>query len=602
MPKSKLKPVVPGQNWSPARGKVGPLAKAPTGIAGLDVITAGGLPRGRPTLVAGGAGCGKTLLGLKFLLHGAVDYGEPGVFVAFEETEQELIQNIASLGFDLQDLIKRQLILVEYIHVEPSEIEETGEYDLDGLFIRLGMAIDAIGARRVVLDTLEVLFGGFTNMGLLRSELRRLFRWLKQRGLTVILTGERGEGMITRHGLEEYVSDCVILLDHRVVEDVSTRRIRVVKYRGSAHGTNEYPFLIDEHGLSVLPITAMGLQHEASAERVSSGVPALDEMLGGQGYYRGSTVLVSGTAGSGKSSLAAHFADAAARRGERCLYFAFEESPSQITRNMRSIGLDLDRQVRQGRLLFQAVRPTHYGLEMHLAVMHRAIEDFGPQVIVVDPITNLMSVGTANEVRSTLTRLIDYLKMKGITAVFTSLTTESAFLEHTEVGISSLIDTWLVLRALDAGSERNRGLTVVKSRGMAHSNQLREFRLSEHGLQLVEVYVGEGGLLTGAARAAQEAQRRADLLRQSQEFERQQRALERKRAVLEAQIAALRAEFEAESGEASRLQDEETRRVQMQAAGLAEVARLRWAEPSPGAAGGSDEQPGAAPARDGRGR
>jgi circadian clock protein KaiC len=352
------------------------------------------------------------------------------------------------------------------------------------------MAIDAIGARRVTLDTLEVLFGGFSNMNILRSELRRLFRWLKQRGVTVILTAERGDGTFTRHGLEEYVSDCVILLDHRVIDQVSTRRIRVVKYRGSAHGTNEYPFLIDARGISVMPITAMGLRHPASTERVSSGVPELDRMLGGKGYYRGSTVLISGTAGAGKSSLAALFADAAGQRGERCLYLAFEESPDQIMRNMRSIGIDLRRRVNQGRLRFHAVRPTHYGLEMHLAVIQREIEDYQPQAVVVDPITNLVNVASQRDVRATLSRLIDHLKSKRITGLFTSLTSDSAFLENTDVGVSSLVDTWLVLKSLDAGSERNRGLSVVKSRGMAHSNQMREFRLTSRGFELDEAYVG----------------------------------------------------------------------------------------------------------------
>ena len=575
--RSKLKSAVLNQKLSPSAARVRPLAKALTGIAGLDEITGGGLPRGRPTLVCGGAGCGKTLLGLEFLLRGANDYSEPGVFVAFEETEAELIQNVASLGFDLQDLIARKLFLVEYIHVERAEIEETGDYDLEGLFIRLGMAIDAIGAKRMVLDTLEVLFSGFSNMAIMRNELRRLFRWLKQRGVTVILTAERGDGTFTRQGLEEYVSDCVILLDHSVVDLVATRRIRVVKYRGSAHGTNEFPFLIDEHGLSVLPITALGLEHQASDERVSSGVPALDDMLGGQGYYRGASILVSGTAGAGKSSLAAHFADAAAKRGERCLYFAFEESPSQITRNMRSIGVDLERRMRQGLLRFHAARATHYGLEMHLAVIHRAIEAFQPQVVVVDPITNLIRAGTMGEALSTLTRLIDYLKTKGITALFTSLTAGGAFVEHTDVGVSSLIDTWLILRALDTGGERNRGLSVVKSRGMAHSNQLREFRLTDHGLELVEVYTGPGGVLTGAARAAQETQERATAAQRAQVFESQQRALERKRLALEAQIAALRAEFEAESEDAARLLNEEAQRTQHEEAGRAVVARLRWA-------------------------
>jgi circadian clock protein KaiC len=573
MPVAKTKPR-PAAHKPPVRS----LPKAPSGITGLDSITGGGLPRGRSTLVCGGAGCGKTLLALEFLLRGAQQYGEPGLFVAFEETEQELVQNAASLGFDLRDLIARQLLLVEYIQVERSDFEVSGDYDLEGLFIRLGLAIKTIGAKRVALDTLEALFSGFPNPGILRGELLRLFHWLKQRGQTVVLTAERGDGSFTRHGLEEYVSDCVILLDHRVVEQVSTRRIRVVKYRGSAHGTNEYPFLIDEQGLSVLPITDIGLKHKVSRERLSSGVPALDAMLGGQGYYRGSTVLVSGTAGTGKSSLAATFAAAAARRGERCLYFAFEESPSQITRNMRSIGLDLERPVQRGLLRFEAVRPTHYGLEMHLVRMHRAIAEFQPQVVVIDPISNLMAVGSPTEVRATLTRLIDMLKTANITGLLTSLNEGGEARQETAVGISSLIDTWLLLHTLDNVGERNRALLVVKSRGMPHSNQLREYQLTEKGVHLADVYVGSGGMLAGAARAAQETQERSAAEQQAQAFDTQQRLLERKRAALEAQIAALRAEFAAESDESGRLLTSETRRVQQAADNRAQQARLRWAD------------------------
>jgi circadian clock protein KaiC len=568
MPNRKPKPT--------PNGRLKPLPKAPTGMDGLDTITLGGLPRGRPTLVAGGAGCGKTLLGLEFLLRGALEFGEPGVFVAFEETEADLIQNVASLGFDLRDLIERKLLLVEYIHVERSEIEETGDYDLEGLFIRLGLAVDAIGAKRVVLDTLEVIFSGFTNQAILRNELRRLFRWLKQRSLTVILTAERGEGAYTRHGLEEYVSDCVILLDHRVVNQVSTRRIRVVKYRGSAHGTNEYPFLIDEHGLSVLPITAVSLQHKAVNERVSSGVPALDDMLGGKGYYRGSSILISGTAGAGKSSLAGSFAAAAAQRGERVLYFGFEESPDQIVRNMSSIGLNLERARQRGLLRIHSVRPTHFGLDMHLAVMQRLIEEFEPRVVIADPLSSLLNVGSAGEVNAILVRLLDNLKTHGVTALFTSLTGEGAFQEHTEVNISSLIDTWLVLRVIESAGERNRGLMVVKSRGMAHSNQMREYRLTNAGVQLMEVYTGAGGVLTGAARAAQETQELAAAMMQREEYDRQQRAVERRREALEAQIAVLRAQFEAETEEAAFASSELALRVEAAEAGRATQSQMRW--------------------------
>jgi circadian clock protein KaiC len=540
------------------------LAKSPTGIQGLDEITGGGLPEGRTTLVCGGAGCGKTLLAMEFLVRGATRFNEPGVFMAFEETAKDLTQNVASLGFDLKDLVAHKKLVLDHVYIERSEIEETGEYDLEGLFIRLGQAIDAVRAKRVVLDTIESLFAGLPNPLILRAELRRLFRWLKAKGVTAVITGERGKESLTRQGLEEYVSDCVIALDHRVTEQVSSRRLRVVKYRGSTHGTNEYPFLIDEDGISVLPITSLCLQGAASTQRVPTGVARLDALLGGAGYYRGSSVLVSGTAGTGKSSLAAHFAEAACRRGERALFFAFEESPDQIMRNMRSIGIDLQPWVQKGLLQFQANRPTFTGLEMHLAMMHKAINAFKPRVVIVDPLNSFVIGNNENEVKSMLMRLADFLKMKQITCLFTSLTTSGGVLEQSEVAISSLIDTWLLLRDIEICGERNRGLYILKSRGMAHSNQIREFLLTDHGVQLRDVYVGASGVLTGSARLAQEAQEQAGKLTRKQDTERRQLELERRRKALEGQIAALRAEFEAQEIETmSIVRQEQVRGAQL---------------------------------------
>jgi circadian clock protein KaiC len=526
------------------------LPKAPTGIQGLDEITGGGLPKGRPTLVCGSAGCGKTLLAMEFLVRGATQFNEPGVFMAFEETSKDLIQNVASLGFDLKDLIARKKMVLDFVYIERSEIEETGEYDLEGLFIRLGHAIDSIGAKRVVLDTIESLFSGLPNPLILRAELRRLFRWLKTKGVTAIITGERGEGTLTRQGLEEYVSDCVIVLDQRANEQVSSRRLRVVKYRGSTHGTNEYPFLIDENGISVLPVTSLGLQQIASTRRIPTGITRLDAMMGGAGYYRGSSVLISGTAGTGKTSLAAHFVTAACRRGERALYFAFEESPSQIIRNMRSIGIDLQLWVKKGLLQFQANRPTFAGLEMHLTMMHKAINTFKPQVVIVDPLNSFITGNNEIEVKAMLMRLVDFLKMNRITGFFTNLTSGGSALEQTDIAISSLIDTWLLLRSIEIGGERNRGLYILKSRGMAHSNQIREFLLTDHGMELRDVYVGPSGVLTGSARLTQEAQEQAARTMHEQEVERQKLDLERKRRVVEAQITVMRAEFESQQAEA----------------------------------------------------
>jgi circadian clock protein KaiC len=525
------------------------LEKAPTGIDGLDAITGGGLPRGRPTLITGGPGCGKTLFSMECLVRGATKYGEPGLFVAFEENEAELTQNVAALGFDLETLTSRRLLSLDFVRAERSEIHETGDYDLEGLFLRLGHAIDRIKAKRVVLDTIEALFSAIPNEQILRAELRRLFRWLKDRGVTAIVTAERAAGELTRHGLEEYVSDCVILLDHRVIDQVSTRRLRVVKYRGSAHGTNEYPFLIDRTGFTVLPITALGLDHEVSTERMPTGIAGLDAMLGGRGLYRGSSVLISGTPGTGKSSITAHVIDAACARGERCLYFPFEESRQQIIRNMRSIGINLSRWVSRGLLRFHPSRPYLRGLETHLAMMHKQIIEFDPRVVAVDPLTNLTDIGSQPEIRAMLTRMVDFLKARGITAIYTSLTAESDHPEQSEVGISSLMDTWILVRNMESNGERNRGLYILKSRGMPHSNHIREFFLTDRGAQLQPVYLGPEGILTGTARMVQQKRDQAEAIARKNTAERKRQELADKRRAMEAQVALLRAQFETEATE-----------------------------------------------------
>ncbi len=522
------------------------IEKCATGIIGLDQITGGGLPKGRPTLLCGTAGCGKTVLAMEFLVRGATEFNEPGVFMAFEETDKELTENVASMGFDLHALCARQKLFLDYVRVERSEIEETGDYDLEGLFIRLESAINAVGAKRVVLDTIESLFAGFSNTNILRSELRRLFRWLKTKGVTAVITAETGDGKLTRQGIEEYVADCVILLDHRVEEQSSIRRLRVIKYRGTMHGTSEYPFLIGETGLSVLPLSSLKLEHKAPTQRVSTGVPRLDTMLGGKGYYRGTSVLVSGGAGTGKSSLAAHFVRAACQRGERALYMASEQSTDEVVRNMRSIGVDLEQWIKRGLLRFYAARPGTFGLEKHLVTIHDVTTAFNPKVVVIDPITNFASTGTYSEVKSMVTRLIDLFKSHQITAMFTSLTSGDSSPEMSEVGVSSQMDAWLLLRNLECNGERNRGLYVLKARGMAHSNQIREFVLTDHGVQLLDVYVGPSGLLTGSARVAQEAREQAEAVERKQQLQRRNVELKHKRDQLEAQIARMRAEFELE--------------------------------------------------------
>jgi circadian clock protein KaiC len=551
------------------------LEKALTGITGFDQITNGGLPKGRPTIVCGGPGCGKTMFAMEFLVRGATEFNEPGVLMTFEETGDEMTKNVSSLGFDLKALAARKKLIMDYVKIEPAEIQETGAYDLEGLFVRLQYAVDRIGAKRVVLDTLEAVFSGFANSGMLRAEIRRLFRWLKDRGLTTVVTAERGDGSLTRYGLEEYVSDCVIFLDHRVNEQVSTRRMRIIKYRGTSHGADEYPFLIDEEGFSVLPSTSLRLNHQVSNQRVSSGVADLDVMLEGKGFYKGSSILVSGTAGSGKSTLAAHLAARTCEDGKRCLYVAFEESADQATRNMRSVGLDLSKHLKKGLLRFEAWRPTQSGLEMHLLQIHKLIESFKPEVVVIDPISNLM-IGNDYEVRSMLMRLIDFLKMRQITAMFTALIAGSQKdFEQTEVGVSSLTDTWILVRDLELNGERNRCVYVLKSRGMAHSNQVREFVLSRRGIRLLPVYVGAGTVLTGSARLSQEARETADAMARQQTAEEKLRSRDRRRKAVEAQIAALRAELSVDETESNLLASEELKNEQRLEQDIVDRSALR---------------------------
>jgi len=529
------------------------LKKVPTGVTGFDEITGGGVPAGRPTLICGSAGCGKSLFAMEFLVRGAIEFGEPGVLMTFEESAGDIEKNVASLGFNVANLIAKKKLVIDHVRVDRNEIEENGEYDLEGLFIRLGHAIDTIGAKRVVLDTIETLFAGLTNQAILRSELRRLFGWLKERGMTTIITGERGDGALTRQGLEEYVSDCVVLLDHRVNGQISTRRLRVVKYRGSTHGTNEYPFLIDEQGISVLPLTVSSMDYDVSTERIPTGIPELDEMLGGKGFYRGSTILLSGTAGTGKTSMAAHLAEETCRGGERCMYFSFEESPAQILRNMRVIGIDLAPHVKKGWLQFHSTRPTVHGLEMHLVRMHKMIEQFKPAVVVVDPVSNLQSAGNLDDSTNMLIRLIDFLRKKHITAFLISLSTGGKALETTEEGLSSMVDTWFLLRDIETGGERNRLIYVLKSRGMAHSNQVREFLITSKGIKLEEAYLGAAGVLTGSARLSQEARERTEQQMAQEELQRKKLALAHRRKMMEAQIETLRAGYKTEAEEFERI-------------------------------------------------
>ena len=551
------------------------LAKAPTGIKGLDDVTLGGLPQGRPTLLCGAAGCGKTLVAMTFLVNGATQFGETGVFMSFEERAEDLASNVASLGYDVDGLVADKRLVIDHVRIEPAEIEVSGEFDFEPLFVRLGYAIDQVGARRVVLDTIEALFSGFKDQAVLRAEIRRLFSWLKDRGVTAVITGERGDGQLTRYGIEEYVSDCVILLDNRVYDQVTTRRLRIVKYRGSSHGTNEYPFLIDDRGVSVMPITSAGLQHRISSDVVPTGVPDLDAMFGLGGFYRGSSILLSGLAGTGKSTFSAWFANAVCSRGERCLYFAFEESPDQIVRNMRSAGIDLQKHVESGLLLFESARPSLYGLEMHLTRMHRDIVEFKPAAVVVDPISAFR--GVQSEIHGTLLRLADICKERGVTAFFTSLSLASDHTSEADRGVSSLMDTWISLTDVEASGERNRVMFVLKARGMSHSNQMREYLLTGSGIRLIEPYIGAEGVLTGSARQAQEARERDAAGDRAEATRRRTRELDRRRASIERQIAELRAGMEAEENEFAMLASQEAGREDALTADRAAMAAKRSA-------------------------
>jgi len=551
------------------------LQKTPTGITGLDEITNGGLPKGRPTLLCGDAGSGKTVFSLEFIIKGAMEFNEPGVFVAFEEKSQELAINVASLGFDLNKLIEDKKVRVDHVQIDRSEIEETGEYDLEGLFIRLGYAIDSIGAKRVVLDTIENLFSGLNNHAILRAELRRLFTWLKDKGVTAVITGEKGEGKLTRQGLEEYVSDCVIFLDHRIQNQISTRRLRIVKYRGSVHGTNEYPFLIDEEGISVLPVTSLQLSNEVSSQRVSSGIPSLDEMLGGKGFFKGGSVLVSGTAGSGKTSISASFANAACLRKERCLFFAFEESPQQIIRNMRSINIDLEKYVKSGLLKFSASRPTLYGLEMHLVVIYKLIRQFKPKVVIMDPITNLVTVGDPADVKSILIRLLDFLQKEQITVMFTALTLNGNRQSQTDEEVSSLVDVWISLQDIEYNGERNHSIYILKSRGMKNSNQVREFVITNDGIHIAEVVLGPEGVLVGSAKIAYQLEKATNDALREEELKRKNKEIEARKRVLEEKILTLRSEFELAKDELNRTYTERELRREITEKNREKLIRIR---------------------------
>ncbi|MBA3285861.1 MAG: circadian clock protein KaiC [Nitrosopumilus sp.] len=555
-----------------------PLKKCPTGIIGLDEITFGGLPKNRCTLICGGAGSGKSIFGIEFVIRGAEFYKEPGLFVAFEENEEELNQNITSLGFNIKELIDSNLLVLDYVHIDRAEFKEIGSYNLDGLFIRLSDSIDRFKIKRVVLDTIEVLFGNFTNEIILRSELQRLFRWFKEKNVTVVVTAEQGVNTFSRYGLEEYVADCVILLDNRMHQQISTRRLRVAKYRGSSHGNNEYPFIINDSGISIIAITSIKLDYPVSNKHVSSGIKQLDTMFGDKGFYSGSSILVSGAAGNGKTSIAASFSNGTCELGKKCFYFTLDESVDQIIRNMNSIGIDLSQWINKDLLRFHAINPYTAGLEAHLADIQRLTNEFNPSVVIIDPIANLKILGPLNEVQGILSILVNFFKNKQITTMFTSLVPEEKFGYVVEEGISNLMDTWVFLQYIHGEGERNRGISILKSRGMSHSNQLREVILSDKGIHLQNVYIGQDKVLAGSARLVQATKLEIENSNRESELKHRERQIEITRKSLEAQISALHETLEDAKEEAIHLNEQKGNIYKLLEESRIEISKMRMAD------------------------
>ncbi|WP_240236172.1 circadian clock protein KaiC [Nocardioides sp. CFH 31398] len=549
------------------------LEKAATGIEGFDDITFGGLPRARATIVTGAAGSGKSMFGVEFLAQGARAYGEPGVLLSFEETADELVANAASIGVDLRAMADEGTLVVDSAAGDLDDLVQSGAFDLEGLLLRLAAAIDAVGARRVVLDTVETLFSTLPDETTVRREFARLLRWLKERDLTVVVTAERGQqGRLTRHGIEEYVSDCVVVLDHRVEDEVATRRMRVAKYRGSPHGTNEFPFLISGRGLVVMPLHHDELT-EVSEERVSLGIPELDTMVGG-GVFRGSTIMISGSAGTGKTSIAACAADAACRRGEKALFLSFEEPSGQVVRNMRSIGLDLQHWIDKGLLVVQHMRPAITGLEAHLASLHMILDEHPAEVVVLDAVASLSRGVASYASASAVARDIAMLRLRGATTVLTALAGTHDD-PHTDVSASSLVDAWLLVRNVENDGERNRLLMTIKNRGSFHSNQVREFLLTDDGPRLVDVFVGPDGVLTGSAREQQEARDASTEDARRRDQERRRASIERRREEVEAQIATLRRQLEDELADFADVDDSAADEAADRAAERADSAARR---------------------------
>ena len=460
------------------------LPKSLTGIQGLDDITYGGIPQNRPTLLVGSIGTGKTIFAMEYIINGITMFNEPGVFMTFEEQTDELQINVTSMGYNLSKLIADNKIYLEHLHIDHREIQATGKYDIEGLFIRIEMAIEKVKAKRIVLDALDTLFIGLDSQ-ILRSEIKRLFFWLKEKKVTAIITSEVGDIFLTRLGFEEVVADCVIELNNRLNNQISTRRLRIVKYRGSYHSTNEYPFMIDHKGITIFPIISEAPQIIVSNERISSGIKQIDEMLDGRGFYVGSSILVSGSAGTGKSSIAASFIKDVCEKKGTALYCAFEEAPNQIKRNMASIGIFLEPYEKSGNLHFYYSRPTLQTLELHFIAIKKLIKQINPSVVILDPITNLMIENINSDIRTMLTRFVDYLKMEQITVLLTAtLTVSSLELIQSNEGISSMVDTCIMIQEKNIIDSRRRTLYIMKSRGICNSKKEVEFIITSEGISI----------------------------------------------------------------------------------------------------------------------
>ena len=517
-----------------------------TGVKGLDDVLGGGIPQGHAMLLVGKPGTGKSILSMEYLLHGIELHKENGVYISFEESEKQIISNAASFGWKFEEMVKKNKLAISYIDMQPEQMRTVGDYDLSALILRVKGAIKKVNARRVVIDGINNLLSTFDDERIIRSDLLRLIREIKEVNATIFITGERGHDSWSKMGFEEYLADGLMHLDNRTDGNYQTREIQVVKCRGINHYTGKSPFIINSEGMSIRPLITADFDYKVLKSRVSTGIADIDNMLGGKGLYRGSTVYITGPSGAGKTSISSSFANGACSRGERALFLAFEESSDQIIRNMKSIGLSLDKWVNEKLLYFYTARATTNSLEGHLDNIMTMVREVEPTCVVLDPISAFRPIANENETKLMLIRLNDYLRARKITTVFTALSSDGEYSEHADVQLSSIADTWIVVRIMDYKGERNNVMQLMKSRGMSHSRQMKEMYFTGNGLKLQNVYQGPEGVLTGAARIGQEKYEKLKEARNVIEIDKNRKKIERKKSLLEASIEALKHEYEEE--------------------------------------------------------